>query len=365
MKPGKDNPKGFWERTDIFELNEALLAELGVRWNTTTGTELDTSNQTLYSRHLEAARLIVKRLDSQRPWVAKDPRFCPLFPFWRPLLDQPHIVLVVRHPLEVARSLHTRNRLPLTVGVALWEAYNLAALRYSTGLSCTVVSYNKLLAAPEQCIHDLHASLSSSLESDLRALTPDEIAEVVDSSLFHAHRQPKLDDVFLNAQRKHLYSMLDSGRVPASDLDFAVSNDTQETISIYGRLSELEAKITSLEETNALNTELRNKVAALRTENRRITESLKEELRLELRKLEHSVAAGIEESEGRLARTQKLARDWEAQYLSSQDELTQVKRQLHIAADELSEIRDSRAMRLLEGMLRLRDWVLKPLQRGR
>ncbi len=56
--------------------------------------------------------------------VLKDPRLCITLPLWRTVFEPaPVAVLVLRDPLEVARSLEHRNDFPLTLSLALWRRY--------------------------------------------------------------------------------------------------------------------------------------------------------------------------------------------------------------------------------------------------
>lgn len=56
---------------------------------------------------------------------------CRLYPFWRAaLMDagyQPIVVSPVRHPLEVAKSLASRNKMTLQAGLRLWLTHVLEA----------------------------------------------------------------------------------------------------------------------------------------------------------------------------------------------------------------------------------------------
>ena len=70
-------------------------------------------------------------------------------PLLREILERPVIVVVIRHPWEVARSLRTRNGVPEDVGLALWERYTQSALAHSRGLPRHLVDYNDLVVNPE------------------------------------------------------------------------------------------------------------------------------------------------------------------------------------------------------------------------
>lgn len=134
LAPVVDNPKGYWERLDVNELNEEILGHCGCEWHEVS--DFDLSRLTDHSReHLEMkASQIVNKLDSHRPWALKDPRLCCLLPLWQKTMRSPVAVFINRHPVDVALSLEKRDALDLAVGVALWEKYDMAALEQLRGL---------------------------------------------------------------------------------------------------------------------------------------------------------------------------------------------------------------------------------------
>ena len=88
--------------------------------------------------------------------VWKDPRTCLTLPFWLPLIgDDPVVVLIHRHPYEVARSLETRNRFGFGHSFALWERYNADALQSAAGLPTTVLKYTDVVNRPHEVMTEL------------------------------------------------------------------------------------------------------------------------------------------------------------------------------------------------------------------
>ena len=158
-RANEENPKGFWERQDVRRLNDAMLRSGGCDWDRVSGFDAEAMlhEQAVYRR---AMADIVLDMDAHRPWFIKEPRLCLLFSLWRPLLETPVCIHVHRSPMEVARSLNARHGIPLKAGLALWEVYNIRALGASKGLPRRVVSYRKLMRAPEEVVSELRASLS-------------------------------------------------------------------------------------------------------------------------------------------------------------------------------------------------------------
>lgn len=175
------NPKGFWERRDVLGLDEALLHSAGADWHRVSQFKLENISPTARATFDQGAKELVYRLDANRPWVIKEPRLCLLFPFWRPLLENPVCVLLHRPPLAVAQSLQERNGFPLSLGTALWERYMLDALTASTGLPRVLVSYEAILANPLAEAEELWKQLSNLGVTGLRRLTRREVEAFVET----------------------------------------------------------------------------------------------------------------------------------------------------------------------------------------
>lgn len=123
-----ENPKGFWERRDVRNLNNMVLRAAGADWDELSRFSLDRVPVATLEQFKSEAAQIIHQLDSHRPWFIKEPRLCVLAPLWLELLEFPVCVFVYRSPLEVARSLQMRNQFSIAFGLALWERYILRRL---------------------------------------------------------------------------------------------------------------------------------------------------------------------------------------------------------------------------------------------
>lgn len=162
LTPGDaSNPKGYFERRDAWALDEWLLERLGGSWHDLTRLDGEAVPAELQAEFAARLRPILERLEPHRPWALKDPRMCVLLPSWRACLSAAVGVLLHRDPLEVARSLRTRDAFPLAAGLGLWERHTRDALRFTAGLPRVLVSYAELLADPlgaaRRLLRDLRA----------------------------------------------------------------------------------------------------------------------------------------------------------------------------------------------------------------
>ena len=151
------NEPGFWEGRTIVRTHEALLESIGSSWDDVR--ELQAGWLELEStRAHEDALLELMRADfSGAPiFVVKDPRVSRLVPLWLRLLGrfeaEPNFVIMVRHPLEVARSLAVRSRFDEEKSLRLWLIHELEAEQYSRGFPRVFVTYDRLLNEPEAVV---------------------------------------------------------------------------------------------------------------------------------------------------------------------------------------------------------------------
>jgi predicted nucleic acid-binding Zn-ribbon protein len=151
MRPGADNPKGFWESAPIAEVNDALLSELGSSWDDVLAFLV---RRTELKGQAAAVRRIRNVLSAEfsgdaSAIVVKEPRIALLLDVWLDALSaegfRPRIIIPLRNPLEVSASLATRSGFAAGRSLLLWLVYFLAAERSSRGAVRSFVHYPNLL----------------------------------------------------------------------------------------------------------------------------------------------------------------------------------------------------------------------------
>ena len=138
-----DNPKGFFENLQMVAINETVLKRAGGTWYTPPpSAELATAGRQLAS----AFKHFADTFDGE---VAKDPRSCMTIDLWETLCPGLEAtVLCLRHPVAVARSLNTRNKIPETAGVNLWCVYVMRFLEKNRRRPVFMVDYDRFGADP-------------------------------------------------------------------------------------------------------------------------------------------------------------------------------------------------------------------------
>ena len=84
MPPGPDNPSGFWEHRGIVELNDRLLADLGLAWDDPLPLPEGWQSRPETRHTQERLREVLRHDFGNAPLPAvKDPRICRLVPLWQ------------------------------------------------------------------------------------------------------------------------------------------------------------------------------------------------------------------------------------------------------------------------------------------
>lgn len=169
----------YWENRRMREVLDAILAAFGGAWDCPGPMPDGWEQRPEANAVVPQAQAALARFGTPAVLVWKDPRICLEMPFWRPLLGDPIVVLIHRHPEEVFASLDTRNGFGPGHAFALWERYNRDALLGAAGLRTVVLSYPALVEHPVEVMHGLVRTLAqwgvylpndpSTTEMELRA----------------------------------------------------------------------------------------------------------------------------------------------------------------------------------------------------
>jgi hypothetical protein len=139
LRPGPDNPKGYFEVQSIVQFDDELLAHLGGAWDQPPvldpGWELAAD---LVPFRAQAADILEDTFGarSHRSAVCawKDPRLSLLLSFWRTVTPIATTIVVVRDPVEVAASLGARGYpVGTSQAASLWLRYLFAATAADPG----------------------------------------------------------------------------------------------------------------------------------------------------------------------------------------------------------------------------------------
>jgi hypothetical protein len=153
MEPDPDNADGYWESSDLWPLHDAILGSLQSGWSDPReipGAWFDGPASAVPRAHL--VTWLGSEFQGKDMLLVKDPRVCRLLPLWQRAAAEfgaeTYTIIPVRNPIEVARSLSTRNKFSEPHSLFLWLRHVLDAERFSRGRPRAFLSFDGLMADP-------------------------------------------------------------------------------------------------------------------------------------------------------------------------------------------------------------------------
>jgi lipopolysaccharide biosynthesis protein len=226
------NPNGHFERIDALLMHDRMLSELGGSWwSPPVSLEQEATSsirrlvQTRYRAMTQSLREEAR--ERRTPWVLKDPRLSILLPLVSDVLRPQIVVVLVRDPREVARSLAKRDGIGISAGLALWEVYTRQALRASAALGTgTVVLHEELIKNPERVLRQInevageHGPLMTNIHHGVAT---------IDRSLVSA-QATEVSETWLTSDQENLWQCVRDGdvvgvRLPAEQPAQALAED--------------------------------------------------------------------------------------------------------------------------------------------
>jgi hypothetical protein len=240
------NVTGYWEPSSVVALHDALLAEADSAWDDPTEFPAawlaSREGQGYVERLVEILR---GEMSGGALMVVKDPRTCRLVPLWRQALAcvhrEPAMLLVVRHPLEVAASLERRDGMPVSQSLLLWLEHVLAAEESSRGDRRLIVTYDQILDDWKAVMSRVEATLGIALprrgpevEAEIAAFLNPELRHERATSASLDER-PDVSEWVRRVYRWHERASHDPDSVSVAELD-AVRRELRHAAVAYAPL---------------------------------------------------------------------------------------------------------------------------------
>lgn len=168
------NERGYFERRDVIDINSRMISGFG-----RTGSDLARSVAGAVYLTQPSVKRVVRRGPRFRDDIAevgrqvghggvKDPRLCLTWSAWAEIVPVESVIVAIRHPYDVADSLHRRQNLPLPVGFRFWR-YHIEALRDRTPDDLVVVDTERLQSDPRAELAWTAAALGLDVSADVAA----------------------------------------------------------------------------------------------------------------------------------------------------------------------------------------------------
>src|SRR6516162_1589247 len=192
------NDRGHWERWEIVEFHDRILAlfnrgyfghfhdfGLPVAW---------WADPRVAQIRREIAAFLEKRM-GESYFGFKDPRTVRLMPVWHQIFNElkltPKLVLCLRNPAQVARSLNARDGLDPETGEYRWLVHMIDFFRYASKYDFCTIEYEEWFSNPSVNVEKLQKFLDllwQQSEADLALV----LSDIIDPALRHddsGHRE--------------------------------------------------------------------------------------------------------------------------------------------------------------------------------
>ncbi|MDA0340155.1 MAG: hypothetical protein O3B74_00990, partial [Proteobacteria bacterium] len=194
MRAAAGNETGFWEHQDVVDIHAALLKALGMTWDDPRRLP---DGWLASDAGRDAATALLARLSEDFAnaslWGVKDPRMCRFLPLWQEVLTslgaKPGYVILLRHPLEIVRSLHQRDHMTTSRGLLLWLRHTLEAEAGTRESTRVLVRYGDLMGDWKPVATRISDALGISLDLKSR-----KAAAAIKSFIRPSMRHYSLDD---------------------------------------------------------------------------------------------------------------------------------------------------------------------------
>ena len=191
ISPKPDNPTGYWEDRNIYEINERLLAIFGLKWEEVAlidDARWDAPE--VEGLRTEAVAYLKSQFVSHPLWGFKDPRTIRLLPFWRSVLRSLEVdecyLLVIRNPRSVADSLIRRHGMDAVTAHLLWLVYVVPNLSVIANRPFMVADYDLVMADPRQELERIANGLKIPLTDTSKAGIDQFASDFLDPNLRHS-----------------------------------------------------------------------------------------------------------------------------------------------------------------------------------
>lgn len=195
----KDNQRGYFENKYAVRLNDKILYEQKMHW-AMIQKDLCIPESQYIDEIGDVLTSMKKKTGLNQGLILKDPRMCLLEPIWRKEIErqdlEERIVMIFRHPYEVAKSLQIRDNMDFSYALKIWFYNNYSALHSMAACNHPIlvlnhndyfIEYRKQIEKIETYLQwsGINSDLDNIIDISLRHNNLDEIKESVHSDLKH------------------------------------------------------------------------------------------------------------------------------------------------------------------------------------
>lgn len=220
-----DNPEGFWENSRFLDVNNQVLAAFGGAWDLPPDFPKEWEASRTLFRQKEAALRLIEELGAHGTWGWKDPRNSLTLPFWKRLIPDLKVLVVVRNPMDIWRSLTKRGYSSFAFSMQLTHRYYESLGSDLQKGTAIVTHYDALFVEPEAELRRLAGLLGLRAAPETLEKARGEIRQ----DLRHAHST--VADLFQSdAQRELIEEYILLCRQAGPNFDPILARELQESL---------------------------------------------------------------------------------------------------------------------------------------
>lgn len=145
MPAADDNPTGFYESAEITATNDKILFENLTSWDDPRQIKIEIPHG--FVKNIK--NILAGDFQNEALWALKDPRIS-LFPatyssIIKNIASNVSVIIMVRHPLDVARSIYARDKITEVEAICLWFKYTLSAIAGCQNEKVELILYDDLI----------------------------------------------------------------------------------------------------------------------------------------------------------------------------------------------------------------------------
>jgi GT2 family glycosyltransferase len=219
LNANASNTLGYFEHERItYEVNEALLSHFGGSWKNPpklpSGWETSPELKPFRDRTLS----IISELESQSHWGWKDPRTSLLLPFWQALLPEMRYIICLRNPIDVAKSLESREGMSFSDNSILWLRYVNDAINNTADKPRLIIFYEDFFKETRTTVQRLVEFAKK--EETFSDSTISRLCDTIFTKLRHHQSSPKelSENIEIDNRSKLLFEQLYQ--------DYGISDDS-------------------------------------------------------------------------------------------------------------------------------------------
>ena len=161
MRPALSNRNGFNESWLVVDINESILKSCDIPWDYPEPTPRCIEKDSFKERFIPAVQASLSEAFGSEDslngaMILKDPRMCRTFPIWEKTMTRiglsPTVVIPVRNPFDVIRSLEIRDGMQPSHACYVWIWHIVEAVLWSNHLLPRFVLFEGLLEDPALCL---------------------------------------------------------------------------------------------------------------------------------------------------------------------------------------------------------------------